>query len=302
LDLGSGATGIDLRAIWHLALRRRWVIIVTAVTLFSAVALNTLRQPRIYGASTSVVIDATPPRILDGQVADVADPGPAGYWYTKEFTETQTSIIMSRAVSQRAVEKLGLDHDPAFLGVGSIADPKAREAAMRSADAAGLLQSRLAVLPVKDTRIITVRVEDLDPKRAALLANEVAEAYINENLALRLRISESANRWLEDRLAELEQRTKQSEIAVYDFKKDADMLTTSLVDTRSALCGGARTPQRIQRGQMFWRRRRAPARSSPSSRAFFRRRPSARRSRSAICPTTPSSRPACKRWTRPERI
>ena len=233
MDLSSGASGVDLRAIWHLARRRLWVIVATAVTLFSAVALHTLRQPRVYGASTSIVIDAAPPRILDSQVGDVSEPGAGGYWYSREYTETQTSIITSRAVSQRAVEKLGLDHDPAFLGLASIQDPKVREAAMRNADAAGLLQSKLTVVPVKDTRIVNVRVEDLDPKRAALLANEVAEAYIAENLALRLRISETANRWLEDRLAELEQRTKQSEIAVYDFKKDADMLTTSLEDRAS---------------------------------------------------------------------
>jgi capsular exopolysaccharide synthesis family protein len=233
LDLSSGASGIDLRAIWHLAVRRRWVILATAVTLFSAVALHTLRQPKVYGATTSIVIDATPPRFLDSQVADVSDPGTGGYWYTKEYTETQTSIITSRAVAQRAVEKLGLDHDPAFLGLASIQDPKAREAAMRNADAPGILQGKLIVVPVKDTRIVDVRVEDFDPNRAALLANEVAEAYIAENLALRLRISETANRWLEERLTELEQRTKQSEIAVYDFKKDADMLTTSLEDRAS---------------------------------------------------------------------
>jgi capsular exopolysaccharide synthesis family protein len=209
------------------------VIVATTATLFSAVALHTLRQPRVYGASTSIVIDATPPRILDAQVTDVSDPGAAGYWYTREYTETQTSIITSRAVAQRTVEKLGLDHDAAFLGLASIQDQAVRETAMRSADAAGLLQSKLAVVPVKETRIVNVRVEDLDPKRAALLANEVAEAYIAENMALRLRTSETANRWLEERLAELEQRTKQSEIAVYDFKKDADMLTTSLEDRAS---------------------------------------------------------------------
>jgi hypothetical protein len=93
--------------------------------------------------------------------------------------------------------------------------------------------SKLVVSPVKDTRIVSVRVEDIDAKRASLLANEVAEAYIAENLALRLRISESANRWLEERLGELEEKTKRSEIAVYDFKKDADMLTTSLEDRAS---------------------------------------------------------------------
>jgi capsular exopolysaccharide synthesis family protein len=233
LDFGTGASGLDLRAIWHLAVRRRWIILASTVTLFTAVALHTLRQPRIYGASTSIVIDATPPRILDAQVTDVAEPGAESYWFSKEYTETQTSIIMSRAVSQRAVEKLGLDHDPEFLGLAAIQDPKLREAAMHNVDAPGLLQGKLTVVPVKDTRIVTVRVEDLEPKRAALLANEVAEAYIAENLALRLRISESANRWLEERLGELEQRTKQSEIAVYDFKKDADMLTTSLEDRAS---------------------------------------------------------------------
>jgi capsular exopolysaccharide synthesis family protein len=203
--------------------------------LFAAVAIHTLRQPKIYGATTSVVIEATPPRFLDNQVQDVSEPGAGGYWFTKEYTETQTRIMTSRAVSQRAVEKLGLQHDPAFLGVAEIHDPRAREAAMKSIDAVSMLQGKVSVLPVKDTRIVNIRVEDLDPQRAALLANEVADAYITENLAVKLRVSESANRWLEDRLAELEQRTKQSDIAVYDFKKDADMLTTSLEDRASII-------------------------------------------------------------------
>ncbi len=114
-----------------------------------------------------------------------------------------------------------------------IADPKRREEVMQQMDPAAMLQSKISVVPVKDSRIARIVVEDSSPQRAALLANEVAEAYIAENLALRLKTSESANRWLEDRLAELEQKSKHSEIAVYDFKKDADMLTTSLEDRAS---------------------------------------------------------------------
>jgi capsular exopolysaccharide synthesis family protein len=235
MGLSPGGPGLDLRAVLNLLVRRRWVILGTAAVLFAAVSIHTLRQPKVYGATTSIVIDATPPRFLDSQVQDVSEPGAGGYWFTKEYTETQTRIITSRAVSQRAVEKLGLQNDPAFLGVTQIADPKAREAAMKAIDAVAILQGKVSVVPVKDTRIVNVRVEDADSKRAALLANEVADAYIGENLALRLRTSESANRWLEDRLAELEQRTKQSDIAVYEFKKDADMLTTSLEDRASMI-------------------------------------------------------------------
>src|SRR5262249_25505446 len=125
---------------------------------------------------------------------------------------------------------LGLQRDADFLGLSSIADPKRREAAMKAADAVAVVQGKVSAIPVKDTRIVNVRVEDLDPQRAALLANEVAEAYLAENLDMKLRTSESANRWLEERLGELEQKTKQSDLAVYDFKKDADILSTSLED------------------------------------------------------------------------
>src|SRR5207253_3266621 len=130
-------------------------------------------------------------------------------------------------------EKLGLQHDAGFLGLSQLKDEKARQQAMQGADAVGLLQSRISVAPVRDSRVVNVGVEDLDPERAALLANEVAQAYMAENLALRLRVTESASRWLEDRLVDLEQKTKTSELAVYDFKKEKDMLTTSLEDRAS---------------------------------------------------------------------
>src|SRR5262249_36818329 len=158
------------------------------LVLFGAVALHTLRQPKVYGATTSIVIDASAPRVLDSQVQDVSDNGAGTYWFTREYTETQINIITSRAVAQRAVEKLGLQSDPAFLGVDRVEDAQRRAALMQRIDAPGILLSKLSVSPVKDTRIVNVRIEDTDPKRAALLANEVGEAYIAENLALRLRI------------------------------------------------------------------------------------------------------------------
>jgi capsular exopolysaccharide synthesis family protein len=228
-------SGFDLDALLHLFSKRRWLVLGTTVVLFSAVALYTLRQPKVFAASTSVIIDSTPPRVLDNQVQDVADTGGGSYWYSKEYTETQTKIMTSRTVAERVVQKLGLAHDVDFLGLGRVTDPQARQKAMSSIDAPAVLQRKLAVVPVKDTRIVNIRVEDGDPKRAALLANEVAEAYVDETLALKLRVSETANRWLEERLTELEQKTKRSEIAVYDFKKDADMLTTSLEDRASII-------------------------------------------------------------------
>jgi polysaccharide biosynthesis transport protein len=234
LSLAS-VSPFNFKHVLSVLVRRRWVILGAFIPIFAAVALYTLRQPKVYEASASMIIEVAAPHVLDSQVQDVSDSATSGYWWSREYTETQFKVIMSRAVSERVVEKLGLDRDPSFLGVEGVADPKRRDEFMKQIDAATLLQSKISVIPVKDSRIARIVLEDSSPQRAALLANEVAEAYIAETLGLRLKTSESANRWLEDRLAELEQKSKHSELAVYDFKKDADMLTTSLEDRASMI-------------------------------------------------------------------
>ena len=81
------------------------------------------------------MIDAVAPGFLDNQVQDVSEPSTGSYWVTREYTETQIKIITSRAVAERAVEKLGLQNDPGFLGVDRIPDPGLRASVMQKIDA-----------------------------------------------------------------------------------------------------------------------------------------------------------------------
>jgi succinoglycan biosynthesis transport protein ExoP len=220
-----------VRAFW----RRKWIVLGVALLITGVAALQTLRKPKVYAASTSLIIDVTAPRVLDAEVKEVMGEERSNYWFNKEYYTTQNEIITSRAVSQRVVEKLGLQHDAAFLGVAHLQDEKARQQAMQGADAAGLLRSRIRVAAVKDSRVVNVAVEDVDPQRAALLANEVAGAYMAENMALKLRTTESATQWLEERKLELEKASKTSELALYDFKKNADMLSVSPESRKSSV-------------------------------------------------------------------
>jgi polysaccharide biosynthesis transport protein len=231
--LGSPSGTFDIRTYLLVLSRRRWLIAVTFVVVFSAVALQTLRQPKIYESSTTLIIDTTQPQFLDDQVKEVLNTSTGAYWSMREYAETQERVIQSRSVAQRVVEKLGLENDPAFLGVRPPTTAAEREALSKSADAVALLQGRISVVPIKDSRIVKITVADTSPERAALLANEVATAYLDENLALKLRTTESATRWLEDRKAELEGKNKASETAVYDFQKRQDMLTASAQDRAS---------------------------------------------------------------------
>jgi capsular exopolysaccharide synthesis family protein len=213
-----------VRAIW----RRKWLILGIMAVMVLVGTLHTLRQPKIYAASTSLIIDVAAPRILDTDVKEVMGDERGNYWANKEYYTTQSEVITSRAVASRVVDRLGLQNNPSFLGVEGLQDEEARKKAMASIDAVALVRSRINVIPSTNSRVVRIAVEDVDPKRAAMLANEVAEAYIAENQALKLKTTEGASTWLEERLSELGARADKSERGVYEFKRGADMLSMSI--------------------------------------------------------------------------
>jgi succinoglycan biosynthesis transport protein ExoP len=228
------APAIDPMVYVRALFRRRWLILGCLAVVVAIVAVWVLRQPKVYEATTSVIIDASAPKVLDSEkVADVGDNGAGNFWYNREYYETQYKVIVSRAVASRVVDRLGLQNDAAFLGLAKVQDKALQEKLMQAADAPAILQGKIKVEPVKDSHLLYIKVQDVDAERAALLANEVTDAYKAENLALKLRVTDDAEKWLAERLEQLSGQAKQSELAVYDFKKDQDMLTTSLEDRMS---------------------------------------------------------------------
>ncbi len=228
-DVLSSGT-VDPKYYLRLLMRRKWLILLVFTVVTAAATLYTMRQPRVYGAQISLIIDAKEPRFLDQQIQDVNNETTGNYWANKEFLETQFRIIQSRAVSQRVVEKLGLGGDADFLGLSKVPDEKKRAELMARVDAVAIVQSKIKVEPVKDSRISMIKIEDAEPNRAALLANEVAQAYMDEVMGQKLKLTENASKWLDERRDSLSEAAKQSELALYNFRRQSDMLSTSIDD------------------------------------------------------------------------
>jgi capsular exopolysaccharide synthesis family protein len=225
---------LDLHEYWRTLLRRRWVAIPFLVATLALTGIVTLRMTKIYDATCTIIIDLAAPKVLEKEsVQEVVETGNGGYWFAKEFYETQYKVITSRAVAQRVIEKLQLGSNLAFLELEDVKDPGelARKAAAR--DPYLLLEKRLHVEPVKDSRVVRIRFEDPDPKFAALVANTVAEAYIAENLAVKTTMTASAGDWLEHQLSDLERKLDDSGRALFDFKKKHDIVATSWEDRQS---------------------------------------------------------------------
>ncbi|MBK9519333.1 MAG: polysaccharide biosynthesis tyrosine autokinase [Anaeromyxobacter sp.] len=233
-QVGERRDAFDLHAYWRTIVRRRWLVLPFFVATVLVTAIVTLRQTKIFDATCTIIIDLSAPKVLDKEsVQDVMEAGTGGYWYSREYYETQYRVLTSRAVGQRVVDKLQLATNLAFLAVDEIKDPAAQEQARLRKDPVTILLRNLKVEPVKDSRVVRIRYEAADPQFAALAANTVADSYIAESLSVRTVTTQNASEWLEQQLADLEKKLDQSGMALFEFKKSHDIVATSWEDRQS---------------------------------------------------------------------
>ena len=197
-------------------------MIVATVIAF----VYTYRDPKIYEATCQVIIEPMAPQVLPGS-KDVVELGTGTYWATKEFYETQYRIIQSTTVGQRTAEKLGLQYDPDYAG---LTGPNHDLVALGRA-----IAGQVNVRPLKDSRLALITVTDRKPQRAALLANTIADTYIEYNLDYKLEGARSAMAWLAEQESDLKRQLEDSELKLYQYKKDRNLLAVSLDDKQSML-------------------------------------------------------------------
>ena len=225
--LGDAGSKIDFRAYWR-TIRKRWPFVVLSVIVGTAIAfVVTYREPKVYEATCQVIIEPQAPQVLPG-AKDVVELGTGSYWADREFYETQYRIIQSSAVAQRTAEKLGMQFDPDYGAVG-------QASGRNLSDLGRMLAGQVSVKPLKDSRVALITITDRKPQRAALLANTLADTYIEYNLDYKLEGARSAMAWLAEQEAELKSQLESSEMKLYQFKKDRNLLAVSLDDKQSML-------------------------------------------------------------------
>lgn len=259
-------TGIDIQA--RLSVIRRRLLVFLGVLVLSIVAggIVSVRAARVYRASAMVLIDVNAPEVLSG-VREVYNSG-LGYWTSKEYYQTQYSVIRSRSVSEKVVATLGLAPasiigelqraapmsaqariagEPLFdlptglqsklrmLGVGGLPSREAMIEALGKLDPAAFIQGRIQAEPVKDSRLVQIVIEDTDPKQAAAIANAVANAYIDVNLDQKIDVTRSAVNWLSDQMVDLKTKVEQSELALHAFRKLNNMVSISIEDRQTMI-------------------------------------------------------------------
>jgi polysaccharide biosynthesis transport protein len=187
--------------------KHRWLMTGIFLLTVLTVGIWTFTQVPIYLAAATIMIEPEPPKVLN--IQDVTPLG-AMSPYDPAFYPTQYEIIKSRAVVERAADALNLKKRAA--DGGAVADP------------GRALSGSLAVDPVRNTRLVLIKVASPDPARAAAEANAIASAYAKYNVELKLKGARDALTWLTEEAGRLRVKVDESSQALQNYRIKSGIL------------------------------------------------------------------------------
>ncbi|MEO8799659.1 MAG: exopolysaccharide transport family protein, partial [Polyangiaceae bacterium] len=209
-------------------LRKYWPMVLTCVLIGAGVSLvYTKTLPRIYEAGTLVELDPSANRPIDDPKMQALMPlGGGDFFDNQEYYETEYKIITSSKVLEEAARNASLAADYTFFGLKA---PPAKPISVVQAGAA--LRGHVIVEPVKNSRLVAIKVDDVDPKRAKKLADAVAAAIISNNLEKAVDATTDSVAWLGGQVTTVKKELEDNENALHAFKEKNDLPSTSINDS-----------------------------------------------------------------------
>ncbi len=244
--------------------RRLWIVLAIMAIGVTATVLYTLRQPKVYAATATVVVNPQAPRVLGADQESVIELGTNSYWSNQEFYNTQVDIITGFPMARATVAKTFGE-----IEFYELLMPKAMAPTMTEQErldrAAEIFKGMLAAAQNRESRVISITVQHTDKELARALANEHVLSYLAATLAKRTHGADKSSKFLATELDAAEFALRESEQKVYEFKAKNDIISVSLEDKQSILAAdiarysGALSDNRIKRIELGALRKRAQA-------------------------------------------
>jgi capsular exopolysaccharide synthesis family protein len=226
----------DLLEYWRIIQKRRWTVLTIFLSVFTIVLIGTLRQVPIYEGKALLEIEKESANTMT--VQELFDIESVSYTYL----ETQYKILESESLARRVIDTLNLGQREEFKPSepwfgGSERDESERDTQVFSVEGAGVrrdavgyqdtleeFQDRLAIEPVKNSRLVEVRFESESSALAAQVVNTLANMYIEQNLEARWEATQKASEWLSRQLLTLKAKLEKSEAELQQYARENGLL------------------------------------------------------------------------------
>jgi capsular exopolysaccharide synthesis family protein len=228
-----------VRKLW----RRKWLMAGVALTVIGiAVLVVSQLKPR-YSAAAEVSIGAPEVRTLN--VEEVV----RGLRPDNAVVQSEVRVILSRALAERVVDRLGLEREPEFnpalrpeswnqvvsrylnpmnlipeswrfwkSGTGEVAtSAETQEERERRWTVNSVMDATDAAL-VGRSYILQVEVRSEKPEMAARIANTLADAYLEEQINRKVELTRQASGWLQNEIGKLSAEVEKADSAVEAYR------------------------------------------------------------------------------------
>ncbi|RKF13227.1 formate--tetrahydrofolate ligase [Alginatibacterium sediminis] len=240
-------------------LKSRWFFIslFTLLVLVATIVSLMAVQP-IYRATAVLLIESEQPKAVVS-IDEIYGIDSS----KKEYYFTQFELLKTRSIARKVSRQLDLYSRAEFIGVNDrFASLKAlarhweptigdyidveywlsflpKPAKSDPLLAAQRLEQRvlnkfkqsLTITPIRNTQLVRISFDSIDPELAAAAANAVGKTYIDSNLEARLMASREATEWLSVRVETLKQSALDSEDKLSEYLEQEGLVDVSGIDS-----------------------------------------------------------------------
>ncbi|MBT9386735.1 polysaccharide biosynthesis tyrosine autokinase [Pseudooceanicola sp. CBS1P-1] len=236
-------SSIDFSGTMSTLWRGKWIILgcIVACMLLGAYQAY-FRATPLYESSSVVMLESRQEQVVDLESVI------GGLSADASVINTEVQVLKSRSLLGKVVDKLKLTEDPefnttlvpsGFLGsvIGGIkklipgeSDPangmndKTHAEVIRDATVSELL-NHLTVRNLAQSLVFEIKIETTSAQKSKLIADTMADLYIQNQLEVKFDATEQATSWLTDRVSQLQTELEAAESKVNDFKGKTDVIS-----------------------------------------------------------------------------
>lgn len=245
---------VHLRDYIDVILRRKWVVIITLLVIFSYIAISTLSETPMFLAKGTIKVSpkgmnvtkfegvddsymksqefiATQIRLLQSEnlltrVISVMDPDKTGFFAAYRPTASEPGLLKGVKDTISTLKNIikdmirpRVEADPVLATNPEIARQIELESNLRK------IRGGLRINPVKNTQLLEIAFENANPKSAAEIVNILMEQFVQVNLQGKLDSFHSAELYLNQQIEAAKIKLEKSEQELNKYARHSGIIS-----------------------------------------------------------------------------
>lgn len=188
-----------------LKIRRHVIFIFASVLVLTAVVATSLVE-KVYASRAVIEVMPVAPKIIDMDEVETLGASSGTKDFVRLYYGTQHRILKSNTIMNKVLERLK--------------NVEGMEKILAADDRVEKLRSKMKLIMHSETTLFVIQIEDTNPDLAALIANTIAEVYMENNLERGQSATKQALQWLDKELKRYKQEKLSADERVHEYKFD----------------------------------------------------------------------------------